>query len=102
PVSLDVPRPSVKGDEINGLVLYADSFGNLITNVPGSMVTPDMTVYAGRHRIGPVKATYGDVERGTLLAIIGSSGLLEISVNRGSAREVLSKERIFVRITRGK
>ncbi|HET7288835.1 MAG TPA: SAM-dependent chlorinase/fluorinase [Thermodesulfobacteriota bacterium] len=100
PVSIDVPTPSVKGDEIRGVVLYADSFGNLVTNVPGNMVVPGMAVYAGQYRIGPVKATYGDVEKGNLLAIIGSSGLLEISVNQGSAREVLNKERVFVRIVR--
>jgi S-adenosylmethionine hydrolase len=62
------------------------------------MVNPDMTVYAGQYRVGAVKAAYGEVGKGDLLAIIGSSGLLEISVNRGSAREVLNKERVFIRI----
>ncbi|HKQ32544.1 MAG TPA: SAM-dependent chlorinase/fluorinase [Thermodesulfobacteriota bacterium] len=100
PVSLDVPKPSMKGDEITGVVLYADSFGNLVTNIPGNMVNPDMTVYAGQYRIGPVKSSYGEVGKGDLLAIIGSSGSLEISVNRGSAREVLNKERVFIRIAR--
>jgi len=101
PVSLNVPMPTAKGDEIVGVVLYADSFGNLVSNIPGNMVMPDKVVYAGKYRVGPVRSSYGDVAKGDLLAIIGSSGLLEISVNRGSAREVLNKERIFVRI-RGK
>lgn len=100
PVSLEIPALKIKGDEITGVVLYPDSFGNLVTNIPGDMIRPDSAVYVGPHRIGPVRASYGEVERGELLAIIGSSGLLEISVNRGSAREVLDKERLFVRITR--
>jgi hypothetical protein len=100
PVSLDIPLLKVKGDEITGVVLYSDSFGNLVTNIPGDIIKPDSAVYVGRHRVGPVKASYGEVERGELLAIIGSSGLLEISVNRGSAREVFNKEQIFVRIAR--
>lgn len=99
PVSLDIPELKVKGDEITGAVLYSDSFGNLVTNIPGDIIKPGSAVYVGPHRIGPVRASYGEVERGQLLAIIGSSGLLEISVNRGSARDVLKKERIFVRIT---
>ena len=100
PVSLDIPEIKIKGDEVTGVVLYSDSFGNLVTNIQADMIKPGSVVYVGPHRIGSVKATYGEVERGKLLAIIGSSGLLEISVNRGSARKVFDKERIFVRIAK--
>jgi len=33
--------------------------------------------------------TYGDVEAGGVLAIVGSTGKLEISINRGSAAKKL-------------
>jgi S-adenosylmethionine hydrolase len=97
-VSLDIPEPSVKGNEISGVVLYVDSFGNLITNIPAEIVRPGSTVYAGRHRIDRISGSYGEAGKGELLAIIGSAGLLEISVNQGSAKELLGTKRVSVRV----
>jgi hypothetical protein len=98
PVSLDIPPLKVKGDEITGVVLYSDSFGNLVTNIPGDIIKPDSAVYVGRHRVGPLKASYGEAGEGELLAIIGSAGLLEISVNQGSAKEFLNMRKASVRV----
>ena len=41
--------------------------------------------------INRISSSYSESEEGELLAIWGSSGLLEISVNKGSAMDVLSK-----------
>lgn len=98
PVSLDIPEPSVNGNEISGVVLYADSFGNLITNIPAEIVRPGSAVYAGRRRIDRISVSYGEAGKGGLLAIIGSAGLLEISVNQGSAKELLGTKRVSVRV----
>jgi S-adenosylmethionine hydrolase len=98
PVSLDIPEPSVNGNEISGVVLYVDSFGNLITNIPAEIVRPDSTVYVGRRRIDRISGSYGEAGKGELLAIIGSAGLLEISVNQGSAKELLGTKRVSVRV----
>ncbi|MEW6145085.1 MAG: SAM-dependent chlorinase/fluorinase [Thermodesulfobacteriota bacterium] len=98
PVKLEIPQPSVYGNEISGEVLYADSFGNLITNIPGKAVGTGSRIYAGRHGIDGVSGAYGEAEKGELVAIIGSSGLLEISVNQGSARELMRGKRISVRV----
>jgi S-adenosylmethionine hydrolase len=76
PVSLDIPEPSVNGSEISGVVLYVDSFGNLVTNIPAEIVRPDSTVHAGRRRIDRISGSYGEAGKGELLAIIGSAGLL--------------------------
>ena len=80
------------------MVLYVDSFGNLITNIPAEIVRPDSTVYAGRRRIDRISGSYGEAGKGELLAIIGSAGLLEISVNQGSAKELLGTKRVSVRV----
>lgn len=59
-------------------VVAVDRFGNAITSVRE----------AGRVRFRgkavPVKRTYADAEPGTPLALVGSSGLLELSVAGGS------------------
>lgn len=98
---LEIPAPSLEADEITGRVLYADSFGNLITNIPGEALGPGSTVYVGRHRIDGISGSYGEAEIGKLLAIIGSAGLLEISVNQGSAKDVLNERLVSVRVVRG-
>jgi hypothetical protein len=98
PVSLEIPEPSVSGGEITGEILYADSFGNLVTNIRGETVGPGSTVYVGRYRIRGVSGSYGEAGKGELLAIIGSAGLLEISVNQGSAKEFLNTKIVSVRV----
>jgi S-adenosylmethionine hydrolase len=55
-------------------------------------------VYAGRRRIDRISVSYGEAGKGELLAIIGSAGLLEISVNQGSAKELLGTKRVSVRV----
>ena len=98
PVSVDIPEPSVSDNEITGEVLYGDSFGNLVTNIPGAMLGPESKVYVGRHRIDRISGSYGEAGKGGLLAILGSTGLLEIAVNQGSAKEVLNMKRVMVRV----
>lgn len=79
-----VERPDVlhtTDGTIVGQVLYADQFGNLITNISD--------VCGGVARIRqhalPVRVTYASGESGQLLALISSEGELEIAVRDGSA-----------------
>ena len=64
-----------------------DHFGNATTNVPHEMLRerPLVTVRLRNKTIGKLKRTYWDVAPGKPLALIGSSGLLEIAVRDGSA-----------------
>jgi hypothetical protein len=74
-----------------GRVIHIDGFGNATTNVPAELVHTigaDRFHAAGRDA-GPLRHTYGDVPQGEPLALIGSSGLLEIAVRDGSAAQVL-------------
>lgn len=65
-----------------GTVRAFDHFGNALTNLPGRS---DGTV-RWRGREVPVVRTYGDAAPGTLVALTGSDGRLELAVVDGSAR----------------
>jgi S-adenosylmethionine hydrolase len=85
--------PNVRPGEIRGEVVFVDHFGNLITNVPGEAFQP---LTAGLVRISVADReiprhvrTYADAEPGALVALVGSTGRLEIAVVQGSAAERL-------------
>jgi len=71
-------------------VIYGDIFGNLITGLKLPEGIKGNVIAYGRDI--PICQTYGQVEKGTLLALKGSHGLLEIAINQGNARQQLSAE----------
>ncbi|MDH7571070.1 MAG: SAM-dependent chlorinase/fluorinase [Armatimonadota bacterium] len=80
--------------EWEGEVLAVDRFGNLITNVRGEGLAHEkVRVMVGGLEIRGVSRCYADVDEGALLALVGSSGFLEVAVNRGSAARLLKAER---------
>jgi len=84
----------VEDDEgLTGEVVFLDSFGNLITNVPrdrlGSTPPPSWSVeILGREIAGIVRA-YADRPPGELVALIGSSDRVEVAVVNGDAAGLL-------------
>jgi S-adenosylmethionine hydrolase len=112
-VSLAVPSPTEQatpdgGRIAQGTVLAVDRFGNLITNLrpePGSVDRVAEVEIAGQP-VGPLRRTYSDVAAGQLLALVGSSGRLEIAVRDGSAADRLglgkgAVVRLWLREARG-
>jgi len=91
-VRLTLAEPSVGEDgTILGQVLHVDRFGNLVTNIRRELLCPDQTLrtrVADREVPGLVK-TYAAAAGGELLALVGSSGYLEISLRGGSAAAAL-------------
>ena len=76
-----------------GHILHIDGFGNLITNVKSDdlpQTNQAITIKVGDRFISGLSRTYEE-GRG-LLALIGSSGYLEISLKRGSASALLDAE----------
>ena len=71
---------------VRGQVIAVDRFGNLITNLVSGR--PGTLRVAG-HSL-PLRRRYADVEPLALLALTGSSGLIEIARRDGSAAEALS------------
>jgi hypothetical protein len=72
-----------------GEVVHVDRFGNLVTNIDASQLRSDCRITVGSTVIDRVSDNYGEVEVGSVLAIAGSTGKLEISINRGSAAKKL-------------
>jgi len=87
--SFSVPN-FIKDSTWQGEIIYIDRFGNLISNIEENMLPKDtkLQVQIKNHVIDGLSCTYADKEG--ILALIGSSGYLEISVNQGSVSEKLS------------
>ena len=66
-------------------MLVVDRFGNAVTNLIGLR---GGVVDVSGLRI-PVRRTYAEVSSGELVAVVGSTGFIEIAVRDGSAAVVL-------------
>jgi len=85
----------VEGEgRIVGEVVHIDRFGNLVTNIDASQLPPHPRITVGSTVIDRVSDTYSDLEPGGVLAIVGSTGKLEISINRGNAAKRLFVSRM--------
>lgn len=89
PRLVPTPQPARTDSGVRGEVLVADRFGNLITNIPEDWIPEAARVEVEHASVGTVRRTYGDVDPGDLLALVGSAGLLEVSVRDGSAADRL-------------
>lgn len=99
PFMLEIKEPDIGEGQIIGEVIYEDTFGNLITNIPGSMVDSNSRLCVCDIVINGVCKSYSDASEGELLAVIGSSGFLELSVNRGRASDLIKcrSRKVYVR-----
>jgi S-adenosylmethionine hydrolase len=91
-VQLKYPRPGQNGNILVGEVISVDSFGNLITNISEHMFRSFVgkqkaEIHFATERFSTVRHHYSEVASGAPLALFGSSGYLEISMNAGSARD---------------
>lgn len=84
-----VPRPSLDAaGNLIGQVLHVDRFGNLITNIKSSSLPgKNVAVEAAGQRIQGISDYYA--QREGIMAIVGSSSYLEISLRDGSACDFL-------------
>ena len=92
---LELPEPVKNEEGIQGEVLYADKFGNLITNITedwlgkcGEKGREGLILLVGETSIA-YQNSYVEAGKGELLFLPGSLGLLEIAVCEGSAAERL-------------
>lgn len=87
-VDLDFGNFGIDGSFLIGEVVFADSFGNVITNIPEDIVFKFST-FGSQMKVNGRKVsfvqTYGFVGQEEPLALIGSHGFLEIAVNKGNA-----------------
>lgn len=100
--TLKIAVPTISGrDTLEGEVIHIDRFGNLVTNITNRAFkdfkrqNPYLKEYIkiGKYCITGINKSYSQSKRKELLAIFGSSGLLEISVNCDNAHRILKAQR---------
>jgi S-adenosyl-L-methionine hydrolase (adenosine-forming) len=96
-VPLDSPQSKVSEGTVTGVVIRADNYGNLVTNITradleavdiekGGMIEVQM----GEGTFSaPLVSTYADVPEGGRLVLVQSIGLIELAINKGSLSEAL-------------
>jgi len=100
-VRFAAPKPKqVNHQTIKGIVLKADKFGNLITNITPQDLPqlfaaepPPFRISIGKSEISKMKTAYAQGTPGEVFAILGSMGFLEIAANRGSAARLVGAEK---------
>jgi S-adenosylmethionine hydrolase len=69
-------------------VLHVDRFGNIVTNLPAEdLGIKRISLKIGGATVSRVASHYAEMAPGRLFLIEGSSGYIEVSMNRGSAAE---------------
>lgn len=96
---------TVGGNWLSGIVLHIDDFGNIVTSVPcevfqkfingNEVATLELNGY--RHKVKIVN-TFSDLLKGEIGLLCGSSNLIEITTNRGSAKEILREVYVGTRL----
>ncbi|MBI5141180.1 MAG: SAM-dependent chlorinase/fluorinase [Nitrospirae bacterium] len=95
PVRLNIPKPKIAGNMLEGSVIYSDHFGNTSTNITREHVdelraaTPGAKgrlQVAGKTLDG-MSEFFAQKNQGEAGFLINSSDLVEIFINRGSAQK---------------
>ncbi len=88
-------QPERFDNRVRGRIVHIDFFGNVATNIPAVLATEwrlGMTLNVmvdGKHSDGVFAKSYADVLEHVLVVLVGSSGLVEIALNKGSAQLLL-------------
>jgi S-adenosylmethionine hydrolase len=88
------PSPLQQSGSWSGLVVYVDRFGNAITNLSEALLrsqagTVMQVRLPGRRQPISIARFYQEVRAGRPVAVVGSTGFLEIAINGGSAAQRL-------------
>jgi len=91
---MDIPGERIEWQDKHGWpdelaeIIYIDHFGNCMSGLRGDSISNEETLIINDKMI-PHAKTFSDVRRGEIFWYQNSLGLLEISVNQGSASAVL-------------
>jgi hypothetical protein len=97
-VRLDTLEPVEAGGVIKARVISVDHFGNLVSNLSQDQFSRlagsrPFRIAVGGRVLEEIVRSYSDVVEGEVLALFGSSGLLEIAVRNGDCRQQLQVTR---------
>jgi hypothetical protein len=89
-----IDEPDVASSRISGSIITVDAFGNLISNIDGSLIEGfnNPVAHIAGHDIA-LRLTYGNVQPGEYLALVNSFDVIEIAKSESSAAEGLGVER---------
>ncbi len=91
-VCLPAPVPHASENMVRGEIIYVDTYGNLVSNIPAELLA-DRSIAEVRIRgrsVRRLSATFHDAGAGAgLVALYGSHGYLEVAVPDGSAASQL-------------
>lgn len=90
--------PVADRDGVQGWIIHIDRYGNLITNIGEQLIREHIgegsyNIYVGNTKIREIVDTFASVSEGEPAAYIGSSGMLEIAINKGDAKQMLDIEK---------
>jgi hypothetical protein len=92
-VTLPIPQAGRLGNDLSGVVLFVDHFGNVITNIPADWLPPGPPEWQFRgHYLRRVQ-TYGQAAREEMVVLSSSGGWVELAVNQGDAARRLGLRR---------
>ena len=94
-LSLPVPRP--EGNAVRGQIIFADAFGNLVSDITADILTDlgvpgresEAVVSIAGQSIAGLSRTFHDPPGGGLRALLGSHGRLEVALVDGNAAVAL-------------
>jgi S-adenosylmethionine hydrolase len=90
PVEIQIPLPLPTSTGWIGRVIHIDHFGNLSTNLSDSHIRIQQPVIKIKDEIiRGISVTFGDRPKGSIVALIDSTGSLAICVVNGSAAQYL-------------
>jgi hypothetical protein len=100
-VRFAAPKPKAAGANAwKGIVLKTDKFGNLITNISPKDIpqifdgsSNGFKITLGKAEITKLCTSYAEGAPGEVVAILGSTGFLEISTNKGAASRLVGADK---------
>jgi len=92
-VNLDFGEGKKRNKALHGRVIFIDSFGNIITNIPKAIIDFQIgDVLELQEKELTFQRSYASCRKGEALALIGSHDYLEIAINQGNASLFFNKK----------
>lgn len=87
-VKVPIYKPIKTGNNYIGKVQYIDHFGNIITNIPNDLVKSKIQGKIRNIEFTGLMSSFAFIEPNKLGSINGSSGYIELFVNKGNAAKL--------------
>lgn len=86
--------PIIESNIVKGIIIYFDSYDNAITNISDKVFEEarkgrKFSIYFRNEEAHEIKKTYSEVPDADIALVFGATGLLEIALSKGSARNLL-------------